>query len=470
MNSSESYAPSAKNIVKFAAMSVVGVFLFMVPIPHTMPDGNVVFNIPLGYAINWLGSAINSVQVNGFGLIFLLACVVITVSFLGSALAYTVKPAFIMNSDKLKNLFLCNIVYFISKAVGAVLAWLVFFSAGPDWLIGWGGGRLMMDLIASGSGLMAIFIVIGIAIPLLTDFGLMEFLGVLIKKVIRFLFTLPGRSSIDLLGSWFSSSAASVIITRDQHEKGYYTGREAAAICVNFTLVSLPFTFVVASTIGLTAYFALFYVVICVTAILLAVIMPRIWPLSRIKDEYLPEVGKQIEEETPANVCIFRQAVKLAGQRAGKTGPTHVAKAGLSNWLNIFMDLIPIILAWGTVALVINEVTPVFRLLSWPFGQFLRLLQVEGAMYYAHIAIVGFIDMYLPAILMGTEAPIHTRFILGALSIVQIIYMAETGILILKSKIPLNIGHLAIIFVMRTIFALPVIVLLARLLFRPAIG
>jgi len=326
-----------------------------------------------------------------------------------------------------------------------------------------------MDLIAgggSGSNLMSIFIIIGFAIPLLTDFGLMEFLGVLIKKVIRFLFTLPGRSSIDLLGSWFSSSAASVIITRDQHEKGYYTGREAAAICVNFTLVSLPFTFVVASTLGLTAYFAVFYLIICITSILLAVIMPRIWPLNRIKDEYLPDVGKQIEEEVPQNIGMFRQAYTLASERASKTGAVHVAKSGFYNWLNIFMDLIPVILAWGTIALIIEAQTPIFDILAWPFGQFLLLLQVPDAMNYAHITIVGFIDMFLPAILMGTDAPLQTRFILGTLSIVQIIYMAETGILILKSRIPLNIGHLAIIFLMRTILALPVIVLLTRLLFN----
>ena len=489
MNSSDAHTPKKKSTVKFAIMSVIGVFLFMVPIP----DGQGAFNIPLGYAISWLGSTLNAMEINGFGLIFFLACVVITISFLGTAIAYMAKlQAYVIlwgSSDNpysvLKEreerdkegplkLFLCHPIYFASKTIAVIVAWMVFFRVGPEWLVGWDGGRLMMDLISGNSGLMAIFLIIGIAIPLLTDFGLMEFLGVLIKKVIRFLFTLPGRSSIDLLGSWFSSSAAGVIITRDQHEKGYYTDREAAAICVNFTLVSLPFTFVVASTIGLTAYFALFYMVICVTAILLAVVMPRIWPLSKIKDEYLPEVGKQIDEEVPQNTSLFSQATKLASQRANKTMSDDVLKSGASNWLNIFMDLIPIILAWGTVALIINAQTPIFQWLSWPFGQFMRLLQVPGAMEYAPATIAGFIDMFIPAIMLGTRdayevfiAPIQTRFILGALSIVQIVYMAETGILILKSKIPLHIGHLAVIFVMRTVFALPVIVLLTRLLFNP---
>ena len=433
-----------------------------------LPDGDA-FNIPLGFAISWLGNTLNQVTVNGFGLVFLLALAAITVSLVGTVLAYTAKPSFIMDNEKLKTLFLSHPVYFASKIIGAALAWLIFLDIGPGWLIGWEGGRLMVMLIADGgSNLMTIFIVVGLAIPILTDFGLMEFLGVLIKKVVRFLFTLPGRSSIDLLGSWFSSSAAGVIITRDQHEKGYYTGREAAAICVNFTLVSLPFTFVVASTIGLQAHFLLFYLIICVTSIALAVVMPRIPPLSLIKDDYLPEVGKQIDEEVPSGKSLFNEALEQATTRASATTPESVIKSGLSNWLNIFMDLIPVILAWGTIALIVEAQTPIFEWIGMPFGWLLNLLQVPQGSDFAAVTVVGFIDMFIPAILLEAgEAPIETAFILGALSIVQIIYLAETGILILKSKIPLHIGHLAILFLMRTILALPVIVLLTHLLFMP---
>ena len=464
---SKSYVRKPAHMVTFIIMSLVAVFLFMALIP----DGDGAFNIPLGYAINQVGLFLNNFEVNGFGILVLAAAIVISISLLGTILAYTVKPAFIENNPKLKDLFKCNIVYIISKVVGAALAWMVFFNVGPAVIIGnypWEGAQLMMDLIAggsSGSNLMSIFIVLGITIPLLTDFGLMEFLGTLIRKAIRVCFTLPGRASIDLLGSWFSSSAASVIITRDQYEKGFYTGREAAAICVNFTLVSLPFTFVVASTVDMLSHFPLFYLVITVTTLVLAVVMPRIWPLSKIKDEYLPEVGKQIDEEVPANTSMFKWAVDSASKRAGEASVQGVVKSGLSNWLNIFMDLIPVIMAWGTIAIILVESTEIFTWLSFPFRWYLELFSVPAAAEYAHTTIVGFIDMFLPAILLGTEAPFQTRFILGALSIVQIIYLAETGILILKSKIPLNIGHLAILFLMRTILALPIIVLFHWILF-----
>ena len=461
----KNYKPKSSHTLKFIIMSAIGVFLFVAPIPFITDDGYRAFNIPLGFAKNWLGGLINSIPFGEFGLLFLLAAIVITASFLGTVLAYTVKPDFIMNNERMKRLFHCGPIYFISKTIGFALVWMVFFNIGPEWLLDeYEGAGLMVDLITSDGGLMAIFILLGMAIPILTQFGIMEFLGILIKKVVRVLFTLPGRASVDLLGSWFSDSAGSVMITRSQHEQGYYTSREAAAIVVNFTLVSLPFTFVVADVIDMLGYFGRFYLTICVVSIILAMIMPRIWPLNKIPDEYLPEVGKQIDEEVPKNVSMFNWAVKLASKRASEAGPADVVKAGANNWLNIFMDLIPIILAWGTVAVVIEANTPIFQRISWPFGQYLQLLRVPEAMEYAHVAVVGFIDMFLPALMLGSTAPLDTRFIIGALSIVQIIFLSETGILILKSKIPLNIGHLAILFVMRTILALPLIVLMAWLL------
>lgn len=322
------YTITTGHLLKFIIFSLVGVFLFMVLIR----DAGGTLNIPLGHVINWVGVTLNSITVGNFGFLFFLALIFINVSFIGTVLAYTVRPGFIVDNPKVNDLFRSHPVYFVSKGIAVVIVWMVFLNVGPEMVIGeWLGGWMMMDLIAGGSAsnLIAIFLVLGLAIPLLTDFGIMEFLGILIRKAVRFLFTLPGRSSIDLLGSWFSSSAASVIITRQQHERGFYTGREAATICVNFTLVSLPFTFVVASTVGLQSYFWLFYIIITITSIILAIIMPRIWPLRGLKDEYLPEVGKQIEEDVPSEISTFKWATQLASKRASETTPATVIKSGL---------------------------------------------------------------------------------------------------------------------------------------------
>ncbi|MCL2425517.1 MAG: YjiH family protein [Oscillospiraceae bacterium] len=467
MENNNNFRPQGKDIVKFVVVSLIGAFLFLALIP----DGRGGFNIPLGYAIDWLrDDVLAAVSLGAYapygnsgylGLHYLLALIFITVSFLGTLVAYIFKPGFIMNNPKIRSIFRSSPIYFISKAVGFAIVWMIFLGIGPDMVISSWTGDVMINLTAS---LVVIFIFLGPAIPLLTAFGLMEFLGVLIKKVVRLLFTLPGRASVDLMASWFGSSAAAILITTDQHDRGYYTGREAAVVATNFCFVSLPFTFFIAYFIDLTPQFPLFYLVMCITCIILALIMPRIWPLRNLSDTYLPEVGKQIDEDVPRNTSMFTQAVTLAARRAHQTTAKDVVRSGGMNYLNIFMDLIPIILAWGTVALIVVEHTPVFDIIAWPMGHFLNLLGVEGAFDYAPATLVGFVDMFIPAVLLGS-APLETRFALGVLSIVQIIYLAETGVLILKSKMPLNIWKLFVIFMMRTLIALPIIVLLTRLLF-----
>ena len=460
MNSSLKSEP--KKIMKFVIMSIIGIFLFMAPIP----EGEA-FNIPLGIAIDWVNAnifrAVTVTVAEGAGALnlhHLIAIIAITVSLIGTVLAYTVKPGFIEDNPKVRELFRCSPVYVVTKVVAFAFAWMIFLDIGPAQVIASHTGDEMIHLVA---GLVTIFIFLAPVMPIITDFGLMEFIGVFIKKVIRALFTLPGRASVDLMASWFGSSVASIIITRGQHERGYYTGREAAVIAVNFSFVSIPFTFVVVRTIGIPELFFPFIGVLYLVCIVLAIVMPRLPPLRNLPDTYLPEVGKQIkEDDKPENASNFEWAVYSASERASQTTASGIVKAGLSNYLNIFMDLLPIVLAWGTLGLIIVELTPAFDYISAPVGMFMSLFQIEGAMDFAHVPLVGFIDMFLPALMLG-NAPLETQFILGVLSIVQIIYLAETGVLIIKSKMPLGIGKLAIIFAMRTVFALPLIVLFTRL-------
>jgi len=456
------FKPESKNIKKFIIMSIIGVFLFMALMPWDDTH-----NIPLGIAIDLLNTRVFSlftvpgVEPAGRSMHFqhVLAFVAINVSMLGTILAYTLKPSFIENNPKVRSVFRPGLLYVVTRVVATIIVWMLFLNVGPAAVIASHTGDEMIHLAAA---LITIFIFLVPAMPLLTDFGLMEFIGIYIKKLIRALFTLPGRSSVDLMASWFGSSVAAVLITRGQHERGFYTGREAAVVAVNFSFVSVPFTFVVVSFIDITHLFLPLLLVVWAVCIILAVIMPRIWPLRQLPDTYLEEVGKQIDEdEMPANTSKFQWALSSACQRAEQTTASGIVKAGGINYLNAFMDLIPIILAWGTVGLMLVELTPIFGFISQPMGWFLSLFQISGAMDFAHVTLIGFIDMFLPALFLG-GAPAETQFILAALSIVQVIYLAETGVLIIKSKIPLGIGKLFIIFMMRTLIALPLIVLFTR--------
>ena len=458
---------SKKGKIKFIIGALLGAFLFLAPIP----TGAGTFNIPLGLVIDWLNVEVLNAGEGLSDIRIWLAYSFIIVSFVATVVAYVFKPAFIMNNPKLKEVLLTSPLYAVTRLIAFIVMTMVIFdvTGGPVvwWMEGtptfaqviidpWDGGGLMVfELI---SGLTTIFLVLAFAIPILTDFGLMEFIGVLIKRFVNKLFKLPGRASVDLAASWFGSSAVSVIITRDQHEKGFYTGREAATICANFAFVSLPFSLVVASHMGLESHFALWYLMICIVCVILGVITPRLWPLKSLPDTYAEGVEKAIDEDLEGNETRFQKATRLASERAEKTTASDVVVGGLNAWLTSFLDLFPVVVGWGTVALVLNNITPVLEIISLPMGLLLELFNVPGGADWAHITLIGFIDMFLPAVFLGTSAPFETRFILGALSIVQIIYMAETGVLILKSKMPLGFGKLVVIFLIRTLLGLPIIV------------
>lgn len=466
---------SSKGKIKFILGAVIGAFLFLAPIPITRygADGETVyrlFNIPLGVLLDW----INPIMNYGDGALqdvrIWLALAFITLSFLGTVVAWVFKPKWIMENTRLKEVLLASPLYAITRLLALIFFVMVLVEQGFGVDFGplaaitdiWdGGGLMVLELIP---GLVTIFLFLSFAIPVLTDFGLMEFIGVMIKKFVTKYFRLPGRASVDLAASWFGSSAISVIITRDQHEKGFYTGREAAVICANFAFVSLPFSFVIARQIGIESNFALWYLVICIVCIILGIVTPRLWPLKDLDDNYLPEIGKQIDEEVEAGESRFAKALDLAATRAEQTTVVDVIKGGFNGWVIAFLDLFPVIMAWATIALVINATTPIFDWIAWPFGLLLDFFQVPGGANYAAITVIGFVDMFLPAVFLGTSAPFATRFILGALSIVQIVYMAETGILILKSRIPLGLGKLFAVFVLRTVIALPLIVWLTYIL------
>ena len=115
--------------------------------------------------------------------------------------------------------------------------------------------------------------------------------------------------------------------------------------------------------------------------------------------------------------------------------------------------------------MILVEYTPILGWISYPFGLLFDVLGVEEAFAAAPAALAGFADMFIPAVLGINIQSIATRWIIGTLSLVQIIFMTEVGILAIQSKVGLNVGNLFIIFLERTVIAIPLIVLAANIVF-----
>ena len=438
---------NTKNLIKFILGSAFGILMFLVPIPQGES-----FTTLLDFLKSWVKGLF------GNSLPYIIM-VMMVVSAIVSLYDYFAKPNWIRKNHYLSRAFSTTPLYLISKILGAVIIVMVVFNVGPEAVISADTGATMVDL--SGT-LFSIVLSFSFILPFLTDCGIMEFLGVIAKPVVRPLFHVPGRASVDLIASWFGASNAAVILTREQYMKGFYTKREAGYIMTNFSLVSIPFCLMVADTMGIANLFPSFYLCICLVGVVLAVIIARIPPISIIPDTYKEEVGKQIDEEIPQEKGTMAYALEQSCKRAEQFNLKTVGTSGLEVMVGMFFDLIPIVISWGTIALIIATYTPFFDWISYPMGWFMNVLGVPEAYAAAPATLVGFTDMFIPALLSVGLTSIKTKFVIGVLSLVQIIYLTEVGTIIIKSEIPLNFWKLLVIFLERTVIAIPLIVLFAN--------
>lgn len=440
----------SKNTLKFLIPSILGVVLFLVPIKV---EGE--FTIGVGVLASTLSS-----QFEASIPYFIVA--LLGLSFILTLLAKTNLFKVFDQNEFLKTLFVTSNFNLGLRLFGLIVGLLTLFELGPAFISSPAiGGVVLYDLAPV---LLTWFLFAGLLLPLLIEFGLMEFIGAIFRNVMRPLFTMPGRSSIDSMASWMGAGTVGVLVTMNQYNQGYYNKREAAVISTTFSVASLAFSLVVANVIGVGHLFIPFYLTVVVAALVAAIIMPRIPPLSLKANTYYEPVGKQIKEEIPKGVSTLKwgwnQALKKAESAKSFSGQL---KSGTKTVLDIWFGLIPLVMSLGAMALIIAEETPVFEIISYPLIPLLEWMNIPEAAAAAPAMLVGFADMFLPAVIgAGIESEL-TRFVVGTLSITQIIYMSEIGVLILRSNIPLKLHELFIIFIERTLITLPIIVFIAHL-------
>lgn len=443
---------SIRDFLKFLIPSLIGMLFFIVPI--TSEEG---FTIPIAFLSNQLIDLIGTF-VPG------LAVAMMGLSIVGSLLLFTARPIFITESPYLSSLFSVTPFWFAMRIIGFIAGLLTLFVIGPEMITSeYTGGLLLNDLIPI---LFATFLFAGMLLPLLLNFGLLEFVGTLLMKVMRPLFLLPGRASLDSLASWVGDATIGILLTTKQYEEGYYTKREASVIATTFSVVSITFTIVVLTYMDLDQYFLQYYGAIVLSGIVAALIMPRIYPLSKKADTPYEKTELQSEEPVPSNMSIFKWALAqaLTKSRSSK-GFVDTVKDGFKNVLDMWLGVLPVVMAVGTIALIIAEYTPFFTIIGKPFEPILMLLQVPEAAEAAQTMVVGFADMFLPAVLgSGIESEL-TRFVIATVSVTQLIYMSEVGGLLLGSKLPISFLDLVLIFLLRTAITLPIIVGIAHLVF-----
>ncbi|WP_439106046.1 YjiH family protein [Congregibacter sp.] len=451
MNEAPQHGSDEASLRRFLVPSLLGAAVFLCPIYY---DG--AWTILLGVAADSLKAGIGGAMPA-----FLLSIVTVS-ALLTIAGALNPRLQERYREHGVTQVFDVPVFWLSLRLLGTICAWLIVFELGPEFI--WNEYTGAVALFSLGGTIVTIFLCASFLLPMLTDYGLMEFIGTLLQPLFRRLFTLPGRAAVDALASWLAAAAVGVLITISQYEQGFYSRREAIVIATNFSITSLPFCLFVIEFIGLREHFFSVYATIVSIGLCCAVLLPRLPPLRGIQPLPQDKPPLDVQSEDSDKLGLLSKALVAAKTRAA-TGPDlkQYLATSAKHVMDIWMGLVPLVILIGTLGLAVAEFTPVMQILSAPLIPVLQWFGLPDADAAAPTFMVGFLDMFLPAAIgQGVESEL-TRFVIAAVSLTQLIYLSEVGSLLLRSALKINVLTLLGIFVMRTLIGFPIAVLAANL-------
>lgn len=323
-------------------------------------------------------------------------------------------------------------------------------------------------LMAGGDGLLTTLYItffVGIlALPLLTHFGIVEFVGILLGPVVEKLFRVPGYSMIDAIASFVGDGTIGIVVTDKQYQRGYYNKREAYIIATSFSVVGIAFAAAVADELGFGSIFPIFYGSILLVTLVIAFITARL-PLKKFEPTYYQ--GKKPKSvEIPEDETVVEYAYDSAVEQAKETKVLDAFIEAVKNIIHIYIGFLPIIMAIGTLSLIVAEYTPFFDIISAPLVPIYELIGYSGevASQMAPASLAGFADMYLPALFISGASSEAARFFIGVLAFTQLVFMSETGMILVETKIGLNFWDVIKVFLFRTVISIPLLYIITNIL------
>ncbi|WP_246197369.1 YjiH family protein [Cytobacillus depressus] len=353
-----------------------------------------------------------------------------------------------------------DIVFSFFKAIGLLVGLMLVFNFGPAWLFDPSMGPFLFDKLVVPVGLL---VPIGAGfLALLVGYGLLEFVGVLAKPIMRPIWKSPGRSSIDAVASFVGSYSLGLLITNRIYKEGKYTAKEAAIIATGFSTVSATFMVIVAKTLGLMEMWNTYFWVTLVVTFAVTAITVRIWPLSKIKDDYYEGSTPQPEVEIQGNRFV---AAWSEAKATVANSPCLLDNiwTNVKDGLLMAMAILPSILSIGLLGLVLAEYTPIFDWIGYIFYPVTAVMQLPEPMLAAKASALGIAEMFLPALLV-TESVLVVKFVIAVVSVSAIIFFSAFVPCVVATEIPISIPQLIILWIERVILTIIIVTPIAYLI------
>ncbi len=441
INSQDRQIYSAANIFKFAFFSIFGILLFFTPI--TIKGTS---TIPLDHLITF----INTVT-PWFGPLFTLV-----VAIIGGILPWVQKS---YKKDAL------SFIMAVLRTLGIPVCFLAYFNVGPAWLTDPG----MMPFIWQ-KVVIAVTMIVPIGSIFLTFiicFGVLEFVGVLVRPIMRPLYKTPGKSAIDAVASFVGSFSVAIYLTNKLYMESKYTKKEAFIIMTGFSTVSATFMIIVAKTAQFMNIWNFYFWSSLVICFAVTAVTVRLWPITKIEDTYVDGVGKP--EQPLEGQNIFKVALFEGLEAAFKSG--NVFKSiweNLVGGMKMCFVLTPCMASIGLLAFMLVKMTPIFNyigLIFYPFTYLISLIGIPAPLELAKAAAVTLGEMFVPNVLVA-KLPAAAKYVIAVTSVSEIIFFAGSIPCLLASEMKVPFWKYLVVWFERVVVSIILSGIVAVLYFR----
>lgn len=314
---------------------------------------------------------------------------------------------------------------------------------------------------ASNTGLLAmnnIFISYIISIPvaaaflpLLLDYGLVDFFSALTRPLMRPVFKLPGRAAVISVSAFLGNFSLGHIAINEEYQAGRMTNKECQIIGTCLSTVSIGFMILIANNTGIISHWNFFFWTTYFITLFVTFICIRLKPLKLIPNEYMSNVTPNPEIEY--NDHLLKNAWISALDTAKNSDPFYKRLWHmLGNSGYILVAAGNITMTFAVLGAILSNYTPIFTWIGYIFYPIMRLVGISAAETHAAStsAILSFIDATLPSLtIVAGEWSMRVRYMIAVLPISSIIFLGSFVPTIMATKVPVKFSHLCILWVER---------------------
>ncbi|PTI83226.1 histidine transporter [Staphylococcus xylosus] len=411
---------------KFFVYSLIGIIFFFVPITISGQS-----TIMIDHIVQWISKLLNPI----------LPYYVLILILIGAAQPFINKK---WNKSK------TDIVFSLFKVIGVFIAFMVVFDFGPGFVLKESIGPFLYEKLAIP---LSVLIPIGaIFLSFLIGFGLLEFIGVICRPIMRPIFKTPGKSAVDAVASFVGSYSIGLLITNKVYKNGGYTHKEAVVVATGFSTVSATFMIIVANTLGIIEYWNLYFWFTLAVTFIVTAITVQIPPIRTEKTTTYQD--QPYKEEIRRDMPLLKESW-LEAKIAVKNSKTLIENVieNLRDGVVMTIAILPSIMSIGFLGLIVAEYTPIIEYISYIFYPIISIFPVSDVAVLAQASTISIVEMLLPAAI-AQSADLATRFTVAVMSVSAIIFFSSVVPVILSTEVKISVGKLVIIWFERVVFTL----------------